>query len=283
MTDIASGVRSSAAGGPGGTIRFSLAEGPDGVTVSLEGELDILTLPDAGLALELAKARGAAVTVDCTSLRFTDVAAVRFLRRAAHRARSEGSDLMLTNMQEPLWRLLELTDSLFLAGGRMPQGLLVPVIPDQAALLRAAMAAAGQLADTPRANAQLADPAAGQLRIVAQHGFSQPFLEFFDVVDDTSSACGTALHTGGSVWVPDVARSPIFSGTAVHVMLDAGAAAVATVPVRAPGGEPIAMISTHHETPRTWQAITRRQLERLAEVTGELIWQHDAPAAGAAR
>ena len=276
MTDAVSGVRPPAAGGHGDPPRFSLAEGPDGVKVSLAGELDMLALPDAGLALELAKARGAAVIVDCAQLSFADVAAVRFLRRAGEQARSAGSDLTLTNLQGGVLRVLELTDSLFLVGDRRLADQPVPVTPDPAALLRAAMAAAGLLAGTPRANAQLADPDAGHLRIVAQHGFSEPFLEFFEVVDDTSSACGTALHTGGSVWVPDVARSPIFSGNAVRVMLDAGAAAVATVPVRGPGGELIAMISAHDEAPRSWQEVTKRQLERLATVTGQLIWQHDA-------
>lgn len=281
MPDTAPSVRPS--GGHGDTLRFSLAEGAHGVTVSLEGELDMLTLPDAGLALELARARGAAVVVDCARLRFADVAAVRFLRRAAEQARSAGSDLTLTNLQQAVWRLLELTGSLCLAGESTLPDPSVPVIPDPAAVLRAAMAAARQLAAAPRASAQLADPAAGQLRMVAQHGFGQPFLEFFDVVDDSGSACGTALRTGGPVWVPDVARSPVFSGAAARVMLDAGAAAVGTVPVRAPGGELIAMISAHHETPRTWQAVTRRQLERLAELTGHLIWRHDAPASGAHR
>jgi hypothetical protein len=39
-------------------------------------------------------------------------------------------------------------------------------------------------------------------------------------------SCGIALRGGVSVWVPDVAVSPIFSPAAARVMLDAGAAAV---------------------------------------------------------
>ena len=269
VTDI------STFGGRGDVIRFGIAEDPDGVTVSLEGELDVITLPDVGLALELARTRGAPVSLDCTLLNFVDVAALRFLRRARDRARSTGSDLTLANPHDSVLRLLELTDSLPLVAERTPPAASVPLNPDRAAVLRAAVAVAGQLTGTAKANVQLADPAARQLRIVAQLGFSQQFLEFFGVVADTSSACGTALRTGAPVWVPDVARSPIFSRAAAQVMLDAGSAAVASVPIRTPGGELIAMLSAHHEAPLTWQNVTKYQLERLAGVTGRLIWCHD--------
>lgn len=262
----------AAADGQDDTLRFSVAEGPDGVTVSLDGELDIVTLPDLGMALELATARGAPVTVDCASLRFADVAALRFLHRARDRARSAGRDLTLARPQPAIRRLLELTGSLPLTAERGIAGALIPVAHGPATVLRAAAAAAGQLACAPRANAQLADPAARRLRIVAQLGFAQPFLDFFDVVDDDAgSACGSALRSGTPVWVPDVARSAVFSRPAVEVMLGAGAAAVASVPVRAPGGEVIAVISAHRETPVTWQPMTKRHLVRLADVTGRLI------------
>lgn len=256
---------------PDDTLVFSIAEDRDGVTVSLAGELDLLSLPDVGMALELAGARGTPVALDCGRLRFADAAALHFLRRARDRARSAGGDLTLTNTQGIVLRLLELTGSLSLAAGSRLPTEPVRVTPSRTAVLQAAVATAVQLAGTPRANLQLADPAVRRLRIAAQQGFRPPFLKFFDVVDDSSSACGAALHTGASVWVTDVARSPIYTRAAAQVMLDAGAAAVASVPVRAPDGELIAIISAHDETPRAWEDVTRLQLERLATVTGRLL------------
>lgn len=264
----------------GSDFWFSIAEGRDGVTVFLEGELDIITLPDVCLALELASAGGAPVTLKCTRLMFADAAALRFLRRAHDRARSAGSDLTLSNPQETVRRMLALTALVSLVSERKPSKAPAPRLSDRTAILRAAADATGQLAGAPRASAQLADPAARQLHMAAQGGFGQPFLEFFAVVADNSSACGTVLRRGSSVWVPDVARSPAFSRTAAQVMLDAGATAVASVPVRAPGGELIAVLSAHHETPRTWPDVTQRHLERLATVTRRLIWQQGNPPSG---
>lgn len=274
------GARPAAAGGHPDILRFDIVEGQDGITVSLDGELDLVTLPDLGLALELAVMCGVPVTVDCTRLRFADAAALRYLSRARHRAQSSGSDLTLANPQPVVRRLLELADSLSLATERGLPAASVPVIPGRAAVLRAAVAAAGELAGVSMANAQLADPVSRQLRIVAQLGCSEPFLEFFAVVDDTSTACGTALHGGASVWVPDVTRSPVFSRTAARVILGAGAAAVASVPVRAAGGELVGVLSAHHGTPFAWPDLTKRHLERLAEVTGRLIGQRDGQSAG---
>lgn len=210
------GARPPAADSHGDILRFSIAEGRDVVTVSLEGELDLITVADAALALELASTRGAPVTVDCTQLRFADVAAVRFLRRARDRARSSGGDLTLANPQATVRRVLEITDSLFLVAEGGPHGATAPVTYSPAAVLRAAAAAAAQLTGAPRANAQLIDPTA-------------------------------------------------------QVMLYAGSAAVASVPVRAPGGALIAVISVNHDAPLAGQDMTRQHLERLAEATGRLI------------
>jgi anti-anti-sigma factor len=239
--------------------------------VSLAGELDVITLPDVALALEMARTRGSRITLDCAQLSFADAAALRFLRRAREVARSSGSDVTLTNPQGVVRKLLRLTDSLPLVSEGNVVSTPIPVIPGRAAVFQAAVAAAAEILGTPRVNLQLADPVARQLRIVAQRGFGRPFLEFFDVVDDTSSACGAALHTGTSVWVPDVPRSPIFSGTTARVMADAGSAAVASVPVRTPGGELIAVISAHHDIPVSWEYVTKQQLERLAKATGRIL------------
>lgn len=263
-------------------LRYRIADSAGEVIIWLAGELDIITLPDLCLALELARSGQAPVIVDCSALTFLDVAALRFLLRARGRARASGSDLTLANPQGLVRRLLETTDSLSLASPHpaCSQRAAVPVIPARNAICQAAVAAAAQITGTCRGNIQLIDPVAQHLRIAAQQGFERPFLRFFAIVDDTSSACGTALQSGSLVWVPDVTRSPIFAGTtAQEVMLDAGSHAVASMPIRAPDGHLIAMISAHYDAPVTWQHLHMLHLQRLAQVTGNLIWQHTPPAA----
>ena len=62
-------------------------------------------------------------------------------------------------------------------------------------------------------NIQLRDPATGDLRIVAQRGFPQWWLDYWDVVTHGHGVCGTALERGQRVIVEDVENSPIFVGT----------------------------------------------------------------------
>ena len=87
------------------------------------------------------------------------------------------------------------------------------------------------------------------LHIQVHRGFQEPFLEFFDSVDPGHAACGTALKSGERVIVPDIANSPIFSGTRLlEVMLDAGIRAVQSTPLIGKSGDVWGMLSTHYRT-----------------------------------
>jgi GAF domain-containing protein len=122
------------------------------------------------------------------------------------------------------------------------------------------------------ANAQLLDPQRAGLQIVAHSGFTTEFLEFFALVDDTASACGSALPAGAPVWVTDTTRSPISAGTrAFEVMLEAGSRAVASMPVTSPAGRLIGMLSTHHTPPASWTDQRKQELQSLANSTGRLL------------
>lgn len=122
------------------------------------------------------------------------------------------------------------------------------------------------------ANAQLLDSQSGGLRIAAHSGFTPAFLDFFDTVDDTTSACGSALATGRPVWVTDTAASKIFAGTrALEVMLEADSRAVASVPITSPNGRLIGMVSTHHKRPTTWTPTRKLELVRVAQATGRVL------------
>ena len=130
------------------------------------------------------------------------------------------------------------------------------------------------------ANAQLLEPRGRSLRLVAHHGFPAEFLAFFNVVNDTTTACGSALEQGTPVLIPDITNSPVFARTAgLQVMLRAGSRAVASLPVRAPNGRVIAMISTHHPRATTWTDHRLLALQELCTSTGRLLHQALAAAA----
>jgi hypothetical protein len=100
-----------------------------------------------------------------------------------------------------------------------------------------------------RGNVQLMT--AQGLRIVAQVGFSRPFLDFFDAVGHgSSSACALALSRAQRIVVEDVRSHPVFSGTpALEVMREAAALACQSTPLLGHSGEVLGMLSTHYDRP----------------------------------
>ena len=64
------------------------------------------------------------------------------------------------------------------------------------------------LARADRGDVQLVDPQCGTLRIIAQHGFDERFLDRFAVAADRGSACGRAARRNAQLVITDVSRNP---------------------------------------------------------------------------
>lgn len=117
--------------------------------------------------------------------------------------------------------------------------------PEVAAMLHGILADAVSTTGAHKGNIQILEPASESLRIAASIGFGQPFLDFFAVVRDDSSACGVALKRGGRVIVNDVATSPIFLGTpALEVMMNASCLSVQSTPLIS-DDRLVGVLSTH--------------------------------------
>jgi hypothetical protein len=139
-------------------------------------------------------------------------------------------------------------------------------LADRREVMESALEAAIAATDADKGNLQLAG--ADGLRIVAQRGFEQPFLEYFAAVADGSCACGRALGSGQRVVVSDVASHEIFAGTqAGEVMKSAGARACQSTPLIASSGWILGMISTHFGRPTTPSDEALERLERIAHRT----------------
>jgi len=102
-----------------------------------------------------------------------------------------------------------------------------------------------------KGNLQLFDETLGSLRIVAQQGFQERFLKFFENVDDhVASACGTAMATHDQVIVDDVLTSKIFVDEPTQkVLLDAEVRAIISTPLKSSKGGLLGVISTHFSRP----------------------------------
>jgi hypothetical protein len=116
-------------------------------------------------------------------------------------------------------------------------------------------------------NIQLLDES-GTLRIAAQIGFEQPFLQFFSRVHAGEAACGAALKAAQRVIVEDVESSPIFSPDGCAAMLEAGARAVQSTPIVTPDGEIRGMLSTHYRSPAKVSSHNLGPIDGIARLLG---------------
>ena len=120
-------------------------------------------------------------------------------------------------------------------------------------------------------NLQLLDNS-GLLKIVAQRGFEQPFLDFFNSVHEGQAACGTALQQGNRVIVEDIAESVVFAGSpAREVVLASGARAVQSTPLRSRSGHLLGMLSTHYKTPRRPDERDLLFIDVLSQQIGDML------------
>jgi two-component sensor histidine kinase len=114
-------------------------------------------------------------------------------------------------------------------------------------IVRTAIAISG----ADKGNLQVFDEASRSLRIVAQHGFQEKFLKYFENVDDhVAASCGTAMATNEQVIVDDVLTSKIFvDQPAQKALLEAEVRAVISTPLRSSKGNLLGVISTHFSRP----------------------------------
>src|SRR5262245_225091 len=151
---------------------------------------------------------------------------------------------------------------------------------DLSEVLDEVVEAAIAISGADKGNLQLFDATSGRLTIVAHRGFDQPFLEFWNTVQEGKGACGSALESSNRVIVEDVSRSPIFAGTpALDVQLQAVVRAVQSTPVISRSGKFLGVFSTHFETPGQPDERALRLLDLLARQTADIVERAQAETA----
>jgi PAS domain S-box-containing protein len=119
---------------------------------------------------------------------------------------------------------------------------------------------------------QLLVPGTSTLRIAAQRGFPQWWVDFWDQVVAGQGACGTALKRGERVIVEDVEQSPVFAGTpSLEIQLRAGVRAVQSTPLFSRSGKLLGMFSTHYKRPHRPDERTLKLLNLLARQVADII------------
>jgi PAS domain S-box-containing protein len=121
-------------------------------------------------------------------------------------------------------------------------------------------------------NIQLLNADGTGLRVAAQRGFPQWWVDYWENVPAGRGTCGTALARGERVIVEDVEKSPIFAGTPeLAVQLKAGVRASQSTPLVSRSGKVLGMFSTHYRMARRPDERESRLLDLLAREAADII------------
>ena len=121
-------------------------------------------------------------------------------------------------------------------------------------------------------NIQLVDPESGHLKIVAQQGFPDWWVKFWNEVPKGQGACGTALRRAQRVIIDDVKQSPIYTDEAARdTLLQVGVCSVVSTPLVDRSGKLIGMFSTHYKTPIQINEHALTRLDLLARQVADFI------------
>jgi GAF domain-containing protein len=148
--------------------------------------------------------------------------------------------------------------------------LLQPLV-DARAVIAEGLEDALSMLRADRGNVQIVDPTSGSLRIAAQAGFSDEFLEYFAVVNnDDPSACGRAARQLEQTVIVDVDTDPRYAPLR-GIAAASGYRAVQSTPLVDLRGHLVGMISTHYPCPYRPPDEALELMKRLAELIGEAI------------
>ena len=129
------------------------------------------------------------------------------------------------------------------------------------AIIEVAVEAAISIMSADQGNIQLVED--NTLVIKAQRGFTNRFLDYFQVVSDGRTACRAAWKQTRLIHVPDVSSSPIYSRRALEAILDDGIRAVASVPMLTDTGQTLGVLSVHYRRPHRPRATDLSRFQRL--------------------
>src|SRR6516162_9347709 len=133
------------------------------------------------------------------------------------------------------------------------------------------------ISEADKGNLQLFDASSGSLTIVAQQGFEEDFLKFFDNVRKNDAACGAAMGTAKQIIVDDVLTSEIFvRQPAQKVLVDAGVRAVVSTPLLSSKERPLGVLSTHFARPRHPSERQLRLINILARQAADYLERKQA-------
>jgi PAS domain S-box-containing protein len=118
---------------------------------------------------------------------------------------------------------------------------------------------------------QFIDPVSSALRIAAQRGFQQWWVDFWNTMPGGQGSCPVSLQRRERVIVENVEESPIFVGAVLEVLLKAGVRGVQSTPLVSRSGKLLGTFSTHYRKPQRPDEGQLRVLDLLARQAADVI------------
>lgn len=119
-------------------------------------------------------------------------------------------------------------------------------------------------------NVQVSNPRKKTLRILAQRGFSAPFLDHFAVVADDATACGRAASGGRQSVIVDTDTDSDFAPHR-RVAAESGFRAVQSTPLISTNGRLYGVMSTHFRAPHDPSAAELHALAAYGRLVADAI------------
>ena len=142
--------------------------------------------------------------------------------------------------------------------------------PDLRSALEEVLDAAVQIVGADRGIVQLLS-AGNRLRIFAQRGFNQEFLDgYCDIGLDHDTACGRTFRSGQRTIVEDVLADPQYAPY-LSIAAAAGYRSVQSTPLMGRNGEVLGILSTHHAQPHRPSQRELRMLDLYARQAADCI------------
>src|ERR1051325_8498938 len=140
------------------------------------------------------------------------------------------------------------------------------------ACLREVLNVAIEISGADKGNVQLLDRESGKLKLSAQSGFEDPFVESVESVISDDTACVVALRTRQRVIVEDVTNSEIYAGKhSLEAMSHADVLAVQALPLLSSTGNVLGIISVHFTHAHRPSEQELRLLDLLARQTADYL------------
>ena len=138
--------------------------------------------------------------------------------------------------------------------------------------LRDVLHVAIEISGADKGNIQLLDLGSPTLRLAAQSGFEDSFVEFGESVISDDTACGVALHTKQRVIVEDITKSEIYAGEhSLDAMRAADVLAVQSLPLLSSIGNVLGIISVHFTHAHRPSEQELRLMDLLARQTADYL------------